>query len=145
MTARATRSMLSRNALVDRPRSCAQAVQHNTPFLWICNQPRVIPQAAPGLRCQRSPTRLQRMEIESARTTPLPNHHLHSTGPMSPFVVYYPGLTRRCLTGPFDIPNRSWHSFSSMRGSPLPPPTLAWKGMHLPRTINGHLCGLSAP
>jgi hypothetical protein len=42
----------------------------------------------------------KRMKIDSARATPLPNNHLHSPGPMSSFVVCYPGLTRRCLTGP---------------------------------------------
>lgn len=38
------------------------------------------------------------MEIDSARATLFPNHHLHSRGPMSSFVVYYLSLTRRCLS-----------------------------------------------
>jgi len=67
------------------------------------------------------------MEIERARATLFSNPYLHSTSPMSSFVVHFPGLTRRYLTGPFDTPSQSRRSHSPMRGSPLPPPTLAWK------------------
>lgn len=90
----------------------AQATQHKYATSLFCIEFRASPWAAPGLRCQRSPTRLLngwRLTVHAPRL-----FRIITSTHQAPCLLssYNPGSTRRCLTSLFEIPGRSRHSVS---------------------------------